>query len=168
MTAREKSPMASPSPLAGEGGARSAKPSGRVREQRKLLRDRAREMRANPTNAERRLWAMLRDSRLPVFKFRRQLVIDPYIVDFVCLERRLIIEADGGQHAESDYDARRDAFLRSEGFSVLRFWNNDFLNNPAGVFDAIYAALATPHPPTAARRVPPSPARGEGLGEQNG
>ncbi len=125
-------------------------------------------MRANPTDAERRLWSMLRDSRMPVFKFRRQLVIDPYIVDFACLERRLIIEADGGQHADSDYDSRRDAFLAREGFSVLRFWNNDVLTNPAGVFDAVFAALATPHPPTASRRVPPSPARGEGLGVENG
>ena len=121
-------------------------------------------MRSNPTDAERRLWSMLRDSRMPVFKFRRQLVIDPCIVDFVCLERRLIIEADGGQHAESDHDARRDAFLVREGFSVLRFWNNDILTNPAAVFDAVYAALATPHPPKPAAWAPPSPARGEGLG----
>ena len=122
-------------------------------------------MRANPTDAESRFWSMLRDSRMPVFKFRRQLVIDPYIIDFVCLERRLVIEVDGSQHAESDYDARRDAFLAREGFSVLRFWNNDVLTNPVGVFDAIHAALASPHPPTASPRVPPSPARGEGLGD---
>ena len=125
-------------------------------------------MRANPTDAERRLWSMLRYSRMPVFKFRRQLVIDPYIVDFACLERRLIIEADGSQHAESETDARRDAFLSHESFSVLRFWNNDILTNPAGVFDAIHAALTTPHPPKPAAWVPPSPARGEGLGVQDG
>ena len=138
--------------------------SGRVRGGRELLQARARQMRFNPTDAERRLWSMLRDSRLPIFKLRRQQVIDPYIVDFVCLDRRLIIEADGSQHAESDADARRDAFLRREGFSVLRFWNNDVLKNPAGVFDAIHAALATPHPPKPAAWAPPSPARGEGLG----
>ncbi len=125
-------------------------------------------MRANPTDAERRLWSMLRDSRMPVFKFRRQLVIDPYIVDFACLERRLIIEADGGQHAESEYDACRDHFLTREGFSVLRFWNNDVLTNPAGVFDAIVVALTTPHPPRPAAWAPPSPARGEGLGVDHG
>jgi very-short-patch-repair endonuclease len=119
-------------------------------------------MRANPTDAERRLWSMLRDKRMPVFKFKRQLVIMPYIVDFVCLERRLIIEADGSQHAESDYDARRDAFLRKQGFDVLRFWNADILTNSSGVFDAISAALSLPHP-SAALRLPPSPARGEGL-----
>jgi very-short-patch-repair endonuclease len=105
---------------------------------------------------------------MPSFKFKRQFVIAPYIVDFVCFERRLIVEADGSQHAESDYDARRDQFLRSEGFSVLRFWNNDVLQNPAGVFEIIHAALTTPHPPIATQWAPPSPARGEGLGDHNG
>ena len=93
---------------------------------------------------------------------------DPYIVDFICLERRLIIEVDGSQHAESGSDLRRSAFLTREGFSVLRFWNNDVLDNPESVFEAICAALATPHPPTASPRVPPSPARGEGLGVDHG
>jgi len=126
-------------------------------------------MRLNPTPAERRLWSMLRDRRMPVFKFRRQFVIAPYIVDFVCFERRLIIEADGSQHAESGHDKRRDAFLRLQGFSVLRFWNNDVLENASGVFDAIYAELTSPHPPKPAAWVPPSPARGEGLsGARNG
>ena len=111
---------------------------------------------------------MLRNSRMPVFKFRRQLVIEPYIVDFICLERRLIIEADGSQHVESESDLRRDAFLRSQAFTVLRFWNNDILHNPAGVFDAIHAALTGPHPPKPAAWVPPSPARGEGLGDSHG
>ena len=129
---------------------------------------RAKWMRANPTEAEKRLWSMLRDKRMPVFKFKRQMVIAPYIVDFVCLERRFIVEADGSQHADSEYDFRRDAFLCSEGFTVLRFWNNDILGSASGVFDAIYAALCPPHPPTAARRVPPSPARGEGLAKSQG
>src|SRR5215217_1724795 len=117
--------MISPSPLSGEGGARPAQPGGRVRERHKLLQDRARAMRLNPTDAERRLWSMLRHRRVPTFKFKRQFVIDPYIVDFICFERRLIVEADGSQHAESADDVRRDTFLRSEGFSVLRFWNHD-------------------------------------------
>ena len=160
--------MTGPSPISGEGGARSAQPSGRVRDQHKLLQERAREMRLNPTDAEKRLWSMLRDRRVPAFKFKRQFVIDPYIVDFICFERRLIVEADGSQHAESEYDQRRDRFLRSEGFSVLRFWNNDVLQSPAGVFDAVYAALTTPHPPIAPQWAPPSPARGEGLGDYNG
>ena len=107
---------------------------------------------------------MLRDRRLAAFKFRRQVVIAPYIADFVCFDRKLIIEADGFQHAESDYDTRRDAYLRGQGFAVLRFWNNDILNNAQGVFEAIASALSDPHPPTAARWAPPSPVKGEGLG----
>lgn len=165
----------SPSPLRGEGGARSAQPSGRVRGvpsnnarvRTQDLRDRAREMRSNPTDAERRLWAMLRDRRMPAAKIRRQHVIEPFIVDFVCVERGLIIEADGSQHAESERDGRRDSYLQQLGFTILRFWNNDVLENPSGVFDMIFAALHTPHPPTATRRAPPSPLRGEGLGEKH-
>ena len=124
-------------------------------------------MRANPTPAERRLWIMLRDRRMPSVKFRRQHVIAPYIVDFACLERSVIIEADGGQHSENTSDPRRDAYLHRLGFRVLRFWNNEVLENSAGVFELIHAELHTPHPPTAAQWVPPSPRRGEGLGEFN-
>jgi very-short-patch-repair endonuclease len=160
--------MTSPSPISGEGGARAAQPRGRVREQHKVLQDRARTMRVNPTEAERRLWAMLRGRRMPAYKFKRQFVIDPYIVDFICLERRLIVEADGSQHAESADDIRRDMFLRSEGFSVLRFWNHDILCRASAVFDSICAALETPHPPKPSAWVPPSPARGEGLGVEDG
>jgi very-short-patch-repair endonuclease len=112
-------------------------------------------MHLNPTEAEKRLWSMLRDRRMPSFKFKRQFVIAPYIVDFVCFERRLIVEADGSQHAESEYDRRRDAFLRSQAFSVLRFWNNDVLENASGVFEAIYAELTSPSP---------SPSQACGLG----
>jgi len=104
---------------------------------------------------------------MPKLKFKRQFVIDPYIVDFVCFERRLIVEADGSQHAESQYDRRRDRFLRSEGFSILRFWNNDVLQNPAGVFEAICVSLTAPHPPKPSAWAPPSPARGEGPGVAN-
>ena len=156
-------PSHSPSPISGEGGARRTKSGGRVRGRRELLLERAREMRSNPTPAEKRLWSMLRDRRLPSYKFKRQVIIEPYIVDFVCFELRLVVEADGSQHAESESDLRRDAFLKSQGFSVLRFWNNDVLENPVGVFDSIYSVLTTPHPPTALQWAPPSPARGEGL-----
>ena len=100
-------------------------------------------------------------------KFRRQHVIDPYIVDFACLERSLIIEADGGQHADNLSDRQRDTYLARLGFRVLRFWNNDVLENASGVFEMIYAALHTPHPPTAVQWVPPSPQTGEGLGDTN-
>ena len=167
--------MSSPSPFKGEGGARSAQPSGRVRgvpendERTRLrqLRERAREMRAHPTPAEQRLWSMLRDRRMPDAKFRRQHVIPPYIVDFASLDRQLIIEADGSQHADSIADRQRDTFLRGRGFQVLRFWNTDVLENAAGVFEMIHAALHAPHPPIAAQWVPPSPLKGEGLGESN-
>jgi very-short-patch-repair endonuclease len=125
-------------------------------------------MRANPTPAERRLWSMLRDRRMPSIKFRRQHVIAPYIVDFVSLERWLIVEADGSQHADNFADRRRDAYLRQLGFRVLRFWNNDVLENASGVFDMIYAELHTPHPPTAWQWAPPSPVPGEGIGAING
>jgi very-short-patch-repair endonuclease len=169
----------SPSPGTGEGGARprergdgrvrgvhengTAAPTNDERRRTRELRDRARAMRAHPTPAERRLWSMLRDARMPALRFRRQHVIAPYIADFACLERSLIVEADGGQHSECKSDERRDAFLRSSGFRVLRFWNNDVLENAAGVFEMIYAALHTPHPPKPAAWVPPSPLKGEGL-----
>ena len=126
------------------------------------LRDRAREMRASPTDAEARLWSMLRGRRMPGVKFRRQHVIAPFIADFACPERWLIVEADGSQHATSPEDRRRDAYLRQRGWTVLRFWNNDVLNNAFGVFEAIYAALHTPHPPKPAAWAPPSPLLGEG------
>jgi very-short-patch-repair endonuclease len=158
----------SPSPHMGRGkeprsgGGVRGVPSNDERQRARELRDRAREMRANPTPAERRLWTMLRDRRMPYAKFRRQHVVDPYIVDFACLEQSLIIEADGGQHSESISDLRRDGYLRARGFRVLRFWNSDVLENSAGVFDAIVAALHIPHPPTASQWVPPSPIMGEG------
>jgi very-short-patch-repair endonuclease len=124
-------------------------------------------MRANPTDSERRLWSMLRNHRLPGVKFKRQHVIAPYIVDFACLERYLIVEADGGQHVDNRSDVRRDQFLHHCGFAVLRSWNNDVLNNSSGVFETICAALHAPHPPTASQRVPPSPRGGEGLGDSH-
>ena len=140
----------SPSPLAGEGGTRPQ--SGWEGEGLQVTKDelllRAKWMRANPTEAEKRLWSMLRDQRLAAHKFKRQQIIFPYIVDFVCLERRLIIEADGSQHADNRDDTRRDGFLRREKFNILRFWNNDILARPASVGDAIFAALLSPHPPT--------------------
>ncbi len=144
-----------------EGAAKRRKGEG-VTPSRKELIARARWMRANPTEAERRLWAILRDRRLAAFKFRRQQIIAPYIVDFVCLPERLIIEADGSQHADNKNDARRDAFLRRQGFRLLRCWNNQVLGEAEAVAAAIFAALAVPHPPTASRRAPPSPVKGEG------
>ncbi|MFL5145438.1 MAG: endonuclease domain-containing protein [Microvirga sp.] len=106
-----------------------------------LLKDRARQMRREPTEAERRMWRLLRDRRLGGFKFRRQEQLGRYIVDFVCFERKLIVELDGSQHAESAYDAERDAWLRSRDFVVLRFWNNEVFDHPAGVQHTVAARL---------------------------
>jgi len=111
-------------------------------------------MRSNPTEAERRLWSILRGHRLAGFKFKRQQVLGTYIVDFVNFEGRLIIEADGSQHAESAYDIQRADWLKSQGFAVLRFWNNDALADTAIVADAIWHALhAAPPPLPAASRL---------------
>jgi very-short-patch-repair endonuclease len=120
-------------------------------------------LRSNPTEAEQRLWSILRNKRLADYKFKRQAVIDHYIVDFINFEHRLIIEADGSQHAESAYDLRRDAYLKSQNFTMLRFWNNDVLARTDAVVEAIWNALQSPLP-SAALRLPPSPARGEGPG----
>jgi len=127
-----------PSPLEGEGGARAEGVGGRGGDE---LLTRAKHMRSNPTDAERRLWSILRDKRLAGYKFRRQQVIGRYIVDFVNFEHRVIVEADGSQHAESDYDLRRDIWLKAQGFSVVRLWNNDILARTDIVANAIWHAL---------------------------
>lgn len=127
-----------------------------------MLRQRAKRMRSEPTPAEHRLWQILRAKHLAGFKFKRQLAIDHYIADFVCVQRRLIIEADGGQHCESTGDARRDAYLQSQGFRILRFWNSDIFDNEEGVLTSILDALTAPLPARLQRAVPP-PQRGEGL-----
>jgi very-short-patch-repair endonuclease len=150
-----------PPPFAGEG--QPARSDGRERGRQDLLRQRAKSMRSAPTDAEHRLWQILRAKRLAGHKFKRQLPIDHYIVDFACLRQRLIVEADGGQHAGNKADARRDAYLRSQGFRVLRFWNDDIFNNEEGVLTSILDALERPLSPT------PPPQRGEGLsGAPNG
>jgi very-short-patch-repair endonuclease len=104
---------------------------------------RARELRRNATDAERHLWFALRDRRLAAYKFRRQRPIGPFIVDFACIEHRLVIEADGGQHADNPADDARTAWLMSQGWRVLRFWNNDILVNTEGVLLSILEALRT-------------------------
>ena len=120
----------------------------------------ARTLRQNQTKAEIRLWMHLRNRGLVGHKFRRQYPIGPYIADLVCLERYLVVEADGGQHAEREAeDLCRTRFLESQGFKVLRFWNNDVLSTTESVLSAILNELNIP--PVA---VTPSPARGRGLG----
>jgi primosomal protein N' (replication factor Y) len=95
------------------------------------------------TDAERALWRLLRHRQIKNLRFRRQVPIDHYIADFACLEARLIVEVDGGQHFESETDRKRDAYLRSQGFRVLRLWNNDVLSNPDGVHRTIIEALSS-------------------------
>ena len=107
-----------------------------------LQTERARELRQNMTDAERALWRELRQGALGA-KFRRQAPVGKYIVDFACLEARLIVEVDGGQHAESRGDEERDRWLASQGFRVLRFWNNDVLGNLRGVLEVIVEAQQT-------------------------
>ena len=100
----------------------------------------ARELRQNSTPQEIMLWTLLRNRQYKNYKFRRQYPIGNYIVDFICREKRLIIELDGGQHNEPnniEYDNERTEFLKSKGYKVIRFWNNDVDNNIEGVFEVI-------------------------------
>jgi very-short-patch-repair endonuclease len=105
-------------------------------------RDRARALRQNVTEAEKRVWQILRAQQMDGCKFRHQVPIGRYIADFVCHEARFIVEIDGGQHDRtSPRDAERTAFLRDEGYRVLRFWNNGVLEILDGVHWAIAEAL---------------------------
>ena len=106
--------------------------------------ERARQLRKDMTNAERLLWWALRKRQLDGARFRRQHPLGVYTVDFICLERTLIIEVDGGQHAEPEHRSRDDArtnWLAGEGYAVVRVWNRDVLTNLDGVLGTIYAAL---------------------------
>jgi len=108
------------------------------------LHDRARAMRKAPTPAERRLWQRLRNRQLAGLKFRRQVPLGPYIADFACKGPAVIIECDGGQHAENSYDANRDAWFAEEGYRVFRFWNGEILDNLEGVLETILRTLGRP------------------------
>jgi very-short-patch-repair endonuclease len=116
--------------------------TSKVRKARSHLRAYARDMRREPTDAEKKFWRLVRDRRLAGSKFKRQYPIGRYIADFVCLEAKLIVELDGGRHAEQQaYDAVRDAFLAAEGFHVLRFWNSDVLTNADGIAERLFHLL---------------------------
>jgi adenine-specific DNA-methyltransferase len=137
---------------AGEGGRRPGEgdTGQRPNESKKPLDPEllefARQLRKQQTDAEQLLWSLLRDRRLSGFKFRRQHPVEPYVVDFYCHEARLAVELDGGQHNEPDErarDAKRTAFLEKQGIRILRFWNNDVLQNTEGVLQAIYDALVS-------------------------
>src|SRR5438552_18718795 len=112
-------------------------------------RGRAKELRHDQTEAETFVWSQLRGRRFSGFKFRRQVPLGNYIVDFVCLDRRVIVELDGGQHNETaarSYDARRDAWLRSQGFEVLRFWNSDVFEEWEGLAERVWHTLRSRPP----------------------
>jgi very-short-patch-repair endonuclease len=106
----------------------------------------ARRLRVDQTDAETVLWNRIRNRRIDGNKFVRQEPLAGYICDFVCREKRLVVEVDGGQHNESTTDAIRDERLREKGYKVLRFWNNDVLGNIEGVLLTIQTELAEPAP----------------------
>jgi adenine-specific DNA-methyltransferase len=125
-----------------------------------MNRTKARQLRKNMTHAERTLWRHLRLRQFAGYKFRRQQPIGKYIVDFVCFEKKLVIELDGSQHSEEIvYDLERSSWLEEQGFRVLRFWDNQVFNETDGVKEMIIGALNnpsyTPHlipPPQGGRR----------------
>jgi len=119
-----------------------------MREANEVKTQRARCLRRAATKAETALWYRLRSRSLNGHKFVRQEPIGPYTVDLICRERRLVIEVDGGQHADNPNDVARDKWLIDHKYRVLRFWNNDVLSDMAGVLETIATALAEapPHP----------------------
>ena len=113
-----------------------------IQENAMNLTNKARSLRKNQTDVEQLVWKYLRNRQLYNYKFRRQFPIEPYIADFACLELKLIIELDGGQHAcRINYDDQRSLFLEQRGFKVIRFWNNDVIENTVGVLEAIRLAI---------------------------
>ncbi|HEV2562950.1 MAG TPA: endonuclease domain-containing protein [Rhizomicrobium sp.] len=131
-----------PPPLAGGGAADASPPRGRA--------DRARELRANMTDAEKKLWDALRRKQVNELRFRRQYSLGPYFADFVCLPARLVVEMDGSQHGDekqAEHDRRRTAWLQSQNFRVMRFLNRDVLKNLEGVVGTIERAMRDGPPP---------------------
>ena len=139
-----------PSPPVGEGGAERSSATGEGfapqtpshRPTAKRIRNFAKKMRREPTDAEAARWRLLRDRRLARFKFRRQVPFQKFILDFVCFEKRVVIEIDGSQHASSVRDMARDSILMAEGFRIERYWNNDVLQRPSAVLEDILVKLA--------------------------
>lgn len=117
------------------------------------LKERARQLRRDQTDAEKKLWSRLRARQLAGFKFRRQFVIGPFIADFCCFEQRLIVELDGGQHADQiGADQKRSDFLLARGYRILRFWDNEVIENIDGVLQRIADEVDKPNP-----KLEPSP-----------
>lgn len=144
-----------PSPLAGEGNFSARGTSARKmgegyetahKNYTPRIKNLSRTFRKNPTPQEKKLWDFLRNNQLG-FKFRRQFAVDnKYIADFICLEKRLIIELDGGQHNQSFTDTIRTFYLEEQNFRLIRFWNNEINNNISVCIDYIMNELNTPHP----------------------
>jgi len=127
--------------------------------ERRHMLARAKKLRQVMTEAEKRMWYRLRAHRLLGFKFKRQKPIGPYVVDFACPALRLVIEIDGGQHSiDADEDSIRDRWLRKHGYTVLRFWNNEVMENLEGVLEAIASVALSDAPSPLA----PLPISGEG------
>ena len=119
--------------------------------------EQAKRLRSHQTEAEQRRWYHLRAHRFIGLKFKRQKPVGHYIVDFICHEKRLIVEVDGGQHAEqTDYDHERDAWLRQQGYQVLRVWNHEVMHQIDAVLEQIRLIVVSPSPPA------PLPRAGEG------
>ncbi len=107
----------------------------------------SRRLRKSETDAEPKIWQQLRSRNLNGTKFRRQHPVGPYIVDFICINSKLIIELDGSQHQQQqEYDAKRSVFLEEAGYRVLRFWDNDVLLNTESVMQVIFETLRCPSP----------------------
>jgi very-short-patch-repair endonuclease len=124
----------------------------------KLRRDRARGLRRNQTESEARLWEALRGGRLEGWKWRRQVPVGPFIADFLCLEAALAVELDGGVHGQqADRDARRDAWLRTRGVRVLRFWNREVDADLDRVIWIILSACRETDPSLRGRRIDRTP-----------
>lgn len=107
---------------------------------RRQISPHAARLRREKTDAEQRFWLAVRDRRLGGFKFRQQHSFYPYVADFCCVQARLVVEIDGGQHTPAN-DARRTAFINESGYRVLRFWNNDVIENLDGVLQTVLNAL---------------------------
>lgn len=135
-----------PSPLVGEGGAIALGEGDTATPPKHRHRDIARKLRRTMTDAERKLWSLLRNRKLSSLKFRRQVPLGPYIADFLSFEPRCIIEADGSQHSA-------DVWFASKGFRIVRFWNNEILTNPEGVLQRIVELTAV-HLPNSSASTP--------------
>lgn len=126
------------------------------------LQDRARELRNQSTDAERHLWQHLRGKQIAGYRFRRQVPIAGFIADFACLEAKVIVELDGGQHAHNvGYDEQRDRSIEAQGFRVLRFWDNQVFLETQAVLEQIMRALESPAPHP---DLPPQAGEGNGEG----